>query len=379
MSSRMPVASLVVFGTALLVGIGPGCSENELRVIYEQPAFFDQPSALGPTQWSDEFQQRTVDASDILFVIDDSCSMSDEQDELAANFENFIQTFVQSTIDYHVGVVRAALGGDNEQWGILEDVPGFGGKWIDQDTGATAQDKIDAFTTHDFDGDGIFEDGMAGVGTGGGACEMALQASFSALTYQTHPGYPNEGFLRDDANLAIIVLSDEMDHGQDPADLLFDCNGISPQEYIPWFLYDLKGLNSQDQLVFTGIVGDRPGGCGTEGEGAQEGRGYWDVIDGVGGSFLSICSSDWSQFLTELGYEAAGLRKSFHLRRIPREETLVVTIDDEVAVADTWSYNRETNSIDFPTEYMPAELAVIVVTYELVEDAGSSVPVDADE
>jgi len=365
----MPGLAFAVFVTALVVGIGAGCSDTELRVIYEQPAFFDQPSSLGPTQWEDEFQQRTVDASDILFVIDDSCSMSDEQDELAANFDSFIQTFVQSTIDYHVGVVRAALGSDTDVWGVLEDVPGFGGKWIDQDTGTTAQDKIDAFTE------------MAQVGTDGGVCEMALQASFSALTYQTNPGYPNEGFLRDDANLAVIVLSDEIDHGQDPADPLFGitCDGIAPVEYIPWFLYDLKGPNSQDQLVFTGIVGDRPGGCGTDESGADEGAGYWDVIDGVGGSFLSICSSDWSQFLTELGYEAAGLRKSFHLRRVPREETLVVTIDGELAAADTWSYNRGTNSIDFPTEYMPAELAVIVVSYELVEDAGSSVPVDDDE
>ncbi|HCP47130.1 MAG TPA: hypothetical protein DIU15_13885 [Deltaproteobacteria bacterium] len=365
----MPAAGLVVCVAALVLGIGAGCSDTELRLIYEQPAFFDQPSALGPTQWRDEFQQRTVDASDILFVVDDSCSMSDEQDALAANFDNFIQTFVQSTIDYHVGVVRAALGSDTDAWGVLEDVPGFGGKWIDQNTGTSAQDKIDAFTE------------MAQVGTDGGQCEMALQASFSALTYQTNPGYPNEGFLREDANLAVIVLSDEIDHGQDPADPFFGltCDGIAPEEYIPWFLYDLKGPNAQDDLVFTGIVGDRPGGCGSEDSGADEGEGYWDVIDGVGGSFLSICSSDWSQFLTELGYEAAGLRRSFHLRRVPKEDTLVVAIDDLVVDEDTWTYNRATNAIDFPTEHMPAELALIVVTYELVEDAGSSVPVDADE
>jgi hypothetical protein len=207
---------------------------------------------------------------------------------------------------------------------------------------------------------------------------MGLQSSFSALTYQGNPGRPNEGFYREDAMLTVVQISDEIDHWDDGGIFGGSCGGISPTEYIPWFLYSLKGSGNQDKLIFTAIVGDRPGGCSTADDSAAEGEGYWEVIDGVGGHFLSVCSDDWSVFLTELGYEAAGLKRSFHLRRIPIEDTLVVTLDGVEAVEGTWTYSQITNSIDFPIEFVPEELAMIEVTYQLAEDTGTIVT-DTDE
>jgi len=357
----------IVVVLCLVAALSTGCSETDLRVIYLEPTFYEQPDALGPTLWVDSFQQRTVEASDVLFVVDNSCSMQDEQDELAANFSNFIETFVNSsTIDYHIGVVRGdLLSGDSDNWGILEELPA-GGRWIDPDTGSTPQDKIDAFTE------------IANVGTSGpGSCEMGLQATRSALTYQSYPGGPNDGFYRDDALLSLIILSDESDHGQEQGDPIFGggaCGGVHPNEFIPWFLYDLKGPNNQDKLLFTSIIGDRPGGCSNGDNSADQGDGYWEVIDGVDGNFLSICSDDWSEFLTQLGLESAGLKTSFHLRRSPAVGSLAVTIDAVPTEPESWSYNPVTNAIDFPLEHMPRELAEISVSYFLVEDAGSSVP-----
>lgn len=339
--------------------LGTACSETELRTVYSPPVLYEQPDALGPTLWSDEFQQRTVDASDILFVVDDSCSMQGEQAELASNFDSFIQSFAGTDLDYHIGVVRAALDeGQQNQWGILEQLPD-GSRWINADT----SDAVGAFNS------------IANVGTNGGNCEMGLQASFSALGYQSDTGRPNEGFYREDALLTLVVISDEIDHGTDWSPF-GGCNGISPQEYIPWFLNDLKGPNNQDDLIFTGIVGDRPNGCEVGDNGADPGDGYWDVIDAVDGNFLSICSDDWSVFLTELGYEAAGLKRSFNLRRVPVQSSLVLTVDDIEPDPSTWSYNRLTNSIDFPLDHIPDELAVVRARYELLEDTGADAPLE---
>jgi len=346
----------LTLGLVALVAL-VACSDTTLRVVYEEPVIFEQPDALGPTQWVDEWQQRTVDASDILFVVDDSCSMSDEQDELASNFDSFIQSFVGTNLDYHIGVVRAALdAGQDNDWGVLETVPG-GGRWIDGDT----PDPIGAFND------------VAAVGTNGGNCEMALQASFSALSYQSNPGRPNEGFYREDALLTLVLISDEIDHGQDG----FGCSGIGYEEYIPWFLYSLKGASNQDKLSFTAIVGDRPGGCEQGDNSADEGDGYWQVVDGVGGNFLSVCSSDWSTFLTELGYEAAGLKRSFNLRRVPIESTLVVTVDGVEPAPGVWVYDRVTNAVSFPDiADIPDELAVIRASYTLLEDTGAELPAE---
>ena len=356
--------TLVVLALAAVAAVA-GCSETELRAIYEAPTLYDQPDALGPTIWTDEFQQQTVEASDILFVVDDSCSMEDEQEELAANFDNFIQSFEGTNLDFHIGVVRGDLSpGDQEDWGILEQLPD-GTRWIDPQTA----DPIAAFND------------IANVGSGGsGQCEMGLQASFSALSYQSNPGRPNEGFYREDALLTLVVISDEpdlWDGGGGPFGS--NCGGISPTEYIPWYLYSLKGSGNADKLIWTGIVGDRPDGCSLGDNNAAYGEGYWDVIDEVGGYHLSICSDDWSGFLTELGYEAAGLKTSFHLRRKPIEDTIVVTIDGTEPQPGIWSYSPISNSIDFPIEHVPDELAMVVVTYQLAEDTGTVVTPTGDD
>ncbi len=352
-------AALCLILPALLVS----CSETQLVTVYEQPSIVGQPDALGATQWADEFQQRTIAASDILFLVDDSCSMSEEQEELSENFDAFIANFVGTNLDYHIGVVRAALSsgsnpfdpGNPDEWGRLESASD-GARWLSADT----NDIVTEFND------------MANVGTNGGDCEMALQASFSALFTEASPGGYNEGFYRDDAHLTLVVISDENDHGDESVPIGPSCNGIDPQEYSDW-LTGLKGYNNLDKISFTAIVGG-DNGCSANGNDADPAPNYMQVVDAVDGNFLSICDDDWSTFLTELGLEASGLKRSFQLRRIPVEGTLVLTIDGAAPEAATWTYDRQRNSIDFPIEHVPAELAIVRVEYELQEDTGVVVP-----
>jgi len=51
----------------------------------------------------------------------------------------------------------------------------------------------------------------ANLGTGGCGVEQPLEAALRALTTEAAPGGPNAGFLRPEATLAILVLSDEDD------------------------------------------------------------------------------------------------------------------------------------------------------------------------
>jgi hypothetical protein len=340
-------AALILSAGALAIG----CSESELRTVFEAPEFFDQPDALGPTEWRDTFQQRTVAASDILFVVDSSGSMGDEQEELAANFERFISAFQDSSLDFHIGVVDGAVE-QEDRWGRLVEVDGA--RWIDNQTA----DPVARFTT------------MANVGVDGfGECEMALQQSFSALESQSNPGRWNEGFYREDALLSVIVISDEDDHGDDGNQWTGMCDGIAVSEYIPW-LEQIKGFGDADQVIFTGIVGDRPDGCSVDDNSAQYGAAYWEVIDALGGNFFSICSPDWGDFLVELGLEAAGLKQAFHLRRVPDVDTILVRLDGEEADPSTWEYDPIRNAVTFPTAHIPLPLVTIEVTYILVEDQG---------
>ena len=60
---------------------------------------------------------------DILWVIDNSCSMTEEQQALSQNFASFVQYFVGSGLDYHIGVVSTDwdnLAGDHHDAGRYE-------------------------------------------------------------------------------------------------------------------------------------------------------------------------------------------------------------------------------------------------------------------
>jgi hypothetical protein len=76
-----------------------------------------------PTQ-VDTFVQNRLNTVDLLLVVDNSCSMIEEQTKLASNFENFIQYFDDANVDWQLGVVTTdveqeqfsgrLVGGDDE-------------------------------------------------------------------------------------------------------------------------------------------------------------------------------------------------------------------------------------------------------------------------
>jgi hypothetical protein len=67
----------------------------------------------------DTYTQDLQPKADILLVVDDSCSMQDKQNALAANFSSFIQYAVAANVDYQIGVTTTTES-------QTECVPGFG-------------------------------------------------------------------------------------------------------------------------------------------------------------------------------------------------------------------------------------------------------------
>lgn len=87
-----------------------GEDRDALRVVADSAgAPFEQLTSLrgrGASNNSnvDRFQQGVLKA-DVLLVIDDSCSMSDEQAALASNLRSFLDELVPRAIDFRLGVV----------------------------------------------------------------------------------------------------------------------------------------------------------------------------------------------------------------------------------------------------------------------------------
>jgi len=162
---------------------------------------------------------------DILFMIDNSASMAEEQDNLAKNFPALIRVLEQlpgGLPDVHIGIISSDVGagpgaistclpaGDR---GILQVKPGCG---LDASARFLASDG----KTSNFQGElsEVFAC-LARLGTMGCGYEHQLQSVRFALAEQVVP--ENRGFLRPEAALAVILVTDEDDCSADLATNLF--------------------------------------------------------------------------------------------------------------------------------------------------------------
>ena len=190
-----------------------------------------------------------TDSVDILFVVDNSETMGPAQGRLGFSAGVFIEALLAAGLDLRVGVTTTDMGNPRcmgvnppPQLGRLEP--------------SSCVQRIDEFTLDDIadsnvgcldicqhnsysllptaidDAPGLTQrswlesiDGVSNVdvplseavacmlpqGITGCGFESPLEAMHAALTRGDTPGDPNEGFVRDDADLLVIFFSDELD------------------------------------------------------------------------------------------------------------------------------------------------------------------------
>ena len=251
-------------------------------------------------------------ATDILFSLDQSCSMTWDIIELYSNFDVFVEELQKFTEDWQVIVANA-------------------------DDGCLANKIIRP--GGDFSQD--FTDAMFSWGNGD-YTEALLTINLNAVA-QTDKGECNNGFLRPDAMLHIIDISDEPEQSPRPwQDLVDD-------------IVAEKGSLALTKI--SAIAGDVPSGCSD----ASPGTGYAEAVDYTGGEFLSICQN-WAT-ASNLGLLAAAsvTQDRFQLSSTPILETIVVKVNG--ATRSTWEFHEASNSVVF-TEKIPSEGDSVAISYE---------------
>lgn len=179
---------------------------------------------------------------DLLFVIDDSPSAEALQADLQQAFPSFVQMLAASPEgkpNLHVGVVSTDLGTQS----TLDPTPGTAlgsGPGSCEGVGKDAVMQTSTLVTGAFISDVAAGDGsqmtnysgtlaeafasISSLGSSGCGFEQPLQAAERALTQPA-----NAGFLRDDANLAVIVVSAEDDCSMARTSLLsWDTETLGP-------------------------------------------------------------------------------------------------------------------------------------------------------
>lgn len=133
-------------------------------------------------------------ALDVLFVVDNSCCALEEQYWLLDGFPTFLDAIEDAQLDYRIGVTSTDMDGTygpNGTQGGLRWVKGH--TIITPDTAAP---------------DEVFSS-LAGMGTSGSGSERGLPAAYAAIEGTKANAKANEGFYRDEANLAVVVVTDE--------------------------------------------------------------------------------------------------------------------------------------------------------------------------
>jgi hypothetical protein len=191
-------------------------------------------SVIKEKRWS---QTIAVSASaDILFVVDNSGSMAGEQQQLGRSFEAFTGVLDEKFGgDYHIGVITTGMESppicpkcsdlsfigscvnDTGENGRLQDELGYISQPGDPPTFEFITDSTCRVVTSKnkecfYDPSQNNGTGTALVGVTGCGLERGLAPLRSALG-SLSKGW-NDGFLRDEATLAVVIISDEDDCGE---------------------------------------------------------------------------------------------------------------------------------------------------------------------
>jgi len=321
---------------------------------------------------------------DVLWIIDNSGSMQTSQANLAANFRSFIEKFQNLKFDYHIAV------NGTDAWKTLFDSSKTnsnlrdGGALIYDANGIPMKNPDGSFmTTHS----GVFvidrstPDVLNTFVTNAvlGAHPLGDERAFQS--FQASLSNPlNSGFRRDDAFLAIIIVSDEDDFShptktwaknayedplfplypiQDYIDFLDDFtsrpNNTAPANYSVSTI-TIQDDDCKNQLTQDGFTERIPG------------KRYMELANATGGTIGSLCSP-FDETLTSISDSIVNYSSVFPLTRVPIVDTIKVQVNGVVIQNDEvngWTYREKDNSIWFHGTSTPPSGANIRIDFDPV-------------
>lgn len=290
-----------------------------------------QPEVAEPLTITETFEQAPLPRLDLLWVIDDTPSMSDEHDALAAAMPAFADALEAAGVAWQVGVVTTNPGGD---LGVLRGDP-----WI--------------LTPSEAEGLEVLLD-TAGITLLGREPASGIAAMVLALESPLRTD-ANRGFRRPDAALEVIVVSDGDDRSDDvlgPDAVEIGISTLEAEE-------DATGRPAR----LSAVVGPR-GGCSGPGGSALPGLRYLELAEATGGTTASICEGHMASVIADLGASSVEWQTEFPLQAMPETASLRVAVDG-MRVDTGWSVATGPDRVVF--DVAPEPGAVITVRYTVTD------------
>lgn len=280
---------------------------------------------------------------DVLWVIDNSGSMLTKQQNLATSFDSFTNIFVTKNFDFNFAIVttdtRATPVGQN---GEFQGAP------------TVISASTPAFSA-------TFKANVV-VGSFGDPAAKALDAILLSLSPAKLAG-ANTGFLRSDAHLAVVVLSDadDNDSAASVANVVTFLDSLKPQ------VFDVVNRTYKRNYTANAVVVDTSNAANSACPLPwEDGVKFKQLAAATEGSITSICEADFSSGLTNISKSIAQAITQIPLRRVPLVETIVVKFNGSTVARDSsngWTYLSSGNKIVFNGTAIPNNGTTINVDY----------------
>jgi hypothetical protein len=323
----------------------------------------------------DTFVQNDRPKVDVLWVIDNSGSMGWVHDELADNLGPFLSFADANRIDYNIAVTTTGLapGGSGCLGGVQG---GENGRFFPVDN---SRPRILRPDTPDLEQNWRLNVTVGTCGGTGQHEEQVFEAAYRALSTplvdhcddprptSPEPNDGNCGFLRPDAHLSIIGVTDEAEHSPQTVNFYYNA------------YMSIKGYKNRHLFNFHGIAGDEFIGCSN----AEPCDRVAEMVRKTeGGVFQSICAPNWEEALRKMSAKAFGFKTCFKLSGEPADKNANGHISDtegEIFVKMNgrdlssrgaqnqviWSYDGRDNSLCFEPLTVPEPGAVLEVDYQV--------------
>jgi hypothetical protein len=305
-----------------------GCIESNIQD--ERPQWDPaNVKEVDGTYAEDVYVQSQPTQADILFVISNWWSMEQAYAELIDSFDNMLDVFVGSGVDYHIGVVSTDV---DHSWehGKLHMARGV--KWID-DQNPDPYGTFGEMATMD-------ASGCAGP-------RRPRDATLLAFEYEADGA--NAGYRRPGASAHTVFVSDDRDLS----------TMASLDEWVDWYNHftETPEIDTLSAIVDLGKDGQNV-----------------DATQRIGGSYQHIADRPWNNVLAEIGLRAIGLRREYYLSSVPVIETIEVKVvtpggaelaftEGTVDEGGDYYYDEIRNSVKFH-EFEPETDSTITIGYE---------------
>jgi hypothetical protein len=347
----------------------PPTDENKVAVPPGLP-----PNARAASTVSVVKTQREVD---VLWVVDTSGSMGQEQAALAAGFQEFVSGLQSLNIRFQTALTTTDVceSENNGAQKITPECPvASGGNTSTRLRGSFVGD-VNRTVLKGEDADILekFSLYAGSVGTQGSGFEHGLSAATHAVK-KSVTGV-NEPLVRRDAFLSIIVVSDEEDDGiglglfDRAANINYVAEGLTYWRYDHRdFTRDLDAIKGSGNYSVNAITGTRDAQgalCSSAfGTPIEEGTQYIAAAKATGGNVESICSSNWNALLTQI---ATNLKTQISQIRLMDEgvveKTIEIFVDGQRLSRKFWTYRPTQNTVSFSSLYTPPLGSKIEIKY----------------